>query len=259
MKRKISILLLLVLLSSIMSSCSGNKINPEIAKTGLDKESIQRINIINSRSGQKYIFSQERGRERFKNLALHAVQVKEGTTLEPDFIFDFYSETKKVASFKYIAGIDDEDAANLIDENNNFYHIDSSVENEFFKRMIRGSEDKYVTEYYTSLVDKVLEKLPRKNNAVVVVDIRKDYMVTRSLISVSQKRILDSIDVKGFEVRYPGETEKPDYYMTIDTRSYSASQRRAKTTVSVKDINNVTVKFDLELTEDGNFHIIGYN
>lgn len=253
--RKGFLVALCISIAMIFTSCGSNKVNPNIAKTGLDKEKIQRINIINNRSSQKYTFSQERNKERFKNIVLKAVEVSEDPKLDPDFTFDFYSETKKIASFKYIAGISDKKVANLIDENNKLYHIDDSIENEFFKRMIKAKSDDYVPEYYTSLIEKVLEKLPKKDNVTAVVDIRKDYIVTRNLMSVDQKRILDNISKDGIEVKYPGEVENPDYYITVNTKSYNGARKDASAVVSVKDSNNVTVKFEVKLTSDGKFYI----
>jgi hypothetical protein len=256
MKKKIIFLMLLALINTMFTACSRNKANPNMEKAGLGKEKIQRINIVNSRSNQKYTFSQERSKERFQNIVLRAVEVTEDTKLDPDFIFDFYSETKKLGSFKYIAGIDSKDVANLIDEENRLYHIDSSIENEFFKRMIKARQDDFVPQYYTSLIQKILEKLPPKSNTRVVVDIRKDTIVTGSLISVNQKRILDNITKSGFEVKYPGEIEKPDYFITVTTKSYNASKKIADAVVSVTDVNNVKVGFSVKLTQDGNFHIV---
>jgi hypothetical protein len=253
MKRR-SIFFVLIF-TLFFSSCSTSRINPALKGLFQDK-TIERIAITNSRYAGRYTIIDKKSMERFKNKIIRASEATVDSKLEPDFIFDFYDETKKLATFKYIAGVEDEKIANLIDENGKLYHVSTSVEDEFMKRLMKRDDNKNIPEYYISLINLLIEKSGIKPNNTVIVDIRKDYMVTKSLTSMEQKSILDSIDKKGIKIKFPGEVDKADYTIKIKTNKYTDTS--VDTTASVIDKYNVAVKFVIKGNfEDGSwsYHI----
>lgn len=146
--------------------------------------------------------------------------------------------------FNYVASVDDKDVVNLTDEKGALYHVDTSVENEFLKRIMRKTTSKNVPEYYISLLELMIEKTNVAQNSTIVVDITKDYTVTKGILSVEQKRILDSVDKRGIKVKFPKEVSTYNYYIKINTTSYTDDS--AKAAITVKDKLNTETKYNLE-------------
>lgn len=235
---------LVVIIMLLLTSCMGAKKNQNILNLGLQNADIERVTITNNKFAGKYTIIDKRAIERFKNTVIESTDASIESRLEPDFTFDFFGESRKIASFKYTAGIDDAKTANLVDEKGRLYHVDDSIEDEFIKRLLKKDDNQHVPEYYESLISRIFEKTGVQEGSTVIVDIRKDYLVTRSVTSVEQKKILDSIDEKGIKIKYPGEVDKYDYYIKIDTRKYNDTS--CKTLVSVTDKNNVKVTYQIE-------------
>jgi hypothetical protein len=254
--KKLSIILSTIFVLVILTSCAGPVGQNKFKAVFQDKQ-IERIGIINSRYAGRYTIIDKKAIERFKNRVLKAQEVTTDTKLEPDFIFDFYDETKKLITFKYIAGINDKKTANLIDENGKLYHISTSVEDHFVKRLMKREDNKNIPEYYISLISLMIEKSGAQNENTVIADISKDYAVTRAITSVEQKSILDSIDGRGVHIKFPGEVEKWDYTIKIRTTKYNDIS--CETTVTITDKNNISSKYQIVGTfERGNwsYHIV---
>lgn len=237
---------LLLLVSLIFTSCMGRSKNQNILGTGLDNADIERITVTNNKFAGKYTIIDKKIIERFKNIVLDARDAAVDSKLEPDFTFDFFGETSKIASFRYTAGIDDKGTANLVDDKGRLYNIDTSIEDEFISRLMKKDGNKNVPEYYESLISRIFEKTGVGDGTTVIVDITKDYLVTKSMTSVEQKRMLDNIDRGGVNIKYPGEVDKYDYYIKVDTRKYNDTA--CKAIVTVTDKNNVKVTYNIEGT-----------
>ena len=243
-----------------MSGCSS-KINPQMTAKGLDSRQIERIVISNNRYAGRYTIIDQENIDRFKNNIIKAKSVTTDIKLEPDFVFDLYDSTKKIATFKYIAGVDDENTGNLIDEDNKLYHVNPLIEDEFMKRLMKDGGLKNIQDYYISaislLIDKSLEvsKTNSKEDLTIIVDTAKDYSITRYLTSIEQKRIFDSIDKKGVKIKFPTEVDKGDFYIKLNTEQYS--DKSCIATASVTDKKGTTVKYRLEgnYNEDWKYHI----
>lgn len=252
---------LIIVLISLVAGCSG-KTNSDIAAKGLDSKQIERIVISNNRYAGRYTIIDKDNIDRFKNNLLKSKNASIDTKLEPDFVFDLFDGTKKLATFKYIAGIDESNTANLIDESGKLYHVTQTIEDEFIKRLMKDKGQKNIEEYYISaislLIDKSYppsDKSDKAGDVTVVVDIRKDYSLTRNLTSIEQKRIFDSIDKKGVKIKFPTQVDKWDFYIKLNTEQYSDTS--CNSTASVADKNNSVIKYELDGTfENGwNYHI----
>jgi hypothetical protein len=224
--KKLTTLFILLIIASLVSGCGG-KVNANIAASGLDSKQVERIVISNSKYAGRYTIIDKESIDRFKNNILKAKDSSVDIKLEPDFVFDLYDATKKIATFKYIAGVDDDKTGNLIDESGQLYHASQAIEDEFMKRLMKDRGQKNIPEYYISaislLIDKTYPKENRdekKGDIVIVVDIRKDYSITRYLTSIEQKRIFDSINENGVKIKFPTEVDKWDYYIKINTEQY---------------------------------------
>lgn len=247
MKKLIALILLLPML---LSSCKGRSETERKIKNSIEGAHVDRVIITSTRNAAKYTIVDLKSISRIKANILKAKDAKKDTKLEPDFTFKFFEGRKEAAIFEYIAGINDSDEGNLIDDKGNLYNISSIIEDEFLKRIMRKTSSKNVSEYYISLIELILEKTNVQENSTVVVDVIKDYTVTKSILSVEQKRILDSVDKRGVKIILPSEEDKYDYYIKINTSSYT--NITSKGTVSVKNKLNVETKYYVEGTfKDG--------
>lgn len=228
---------ILVFALILLTSCRGSSPTEKMLKAPFEHTIIDRVIITSTRNAAKYTIVDTKSISRFKSHIQKGRDATENSKLEADFIFEFYDGKKEIASFNYIAGLDDKKIANLIDEKGRLYHIGTSVENEFIKRVMRKANNKNVPEYYISLIELMLDKSKIPENSTVVVDITKDYTVTKSILSIEQKRILDSVDTRGVKIKLPGEVDKYDYYIKISTSSYTDMKSNAL--VGVKDKLNI--------------------
>jgi hypothetical protein len=253
--KKISTIIVCILIAINLTSCIGNKVNPNLVALGLRDKSMQRVAITNNRYAGRYTIIDKKTITSFSNVVLNASDATIDNKLDPDFIFEFYDDTRNVATFKYIAGIDDKKTANLIDSNGKLYHVSTSIENLFMKELMNRNDTQNVAGYYISLIKLLIQKANVNNNDVIVADISRDVVVTRSITSIEQKNILDSIASKG-KIVFPNETQKYNYYIKINTSEYTGTSVTA--VAAVTDKNNLTIKYEIVGTyEEGgwNYHI----
>lgn len=246
MNRSIKGIIILCIMATMMvsfTSCAGSKANPKIQALGEGSSTIQRIAITNSRYAGRYTVIDSDNIKRIQEYILKAKDAAVDSKLDPDFVIEFYDDTKNVASFKYIAGIDDEATANLIDSKGNLYHVKTSIEDEFMKRLMKRDGAKNVPEYYISLIKLLIEKSGAKSGDTIVVDISKDYAVTRAITSLEQQSILNSIDDSGIKISFPSETNNYNYLIKIITSKFNEDNCTAS--ASIKDKTNTITKFDI--------------
>lgn len=242
-------LLSFLTITLLLTSCVGGRKNDKIIKMGFDKAVVDRIVITNTRGGVKYTIIDDKSINRIKNIIIRGKDAEVESKLDPDFLFEFYEGKTIVASLNYIAGISDKKTANLIGDKSGIYHVSTMIEDEFVKRIMKTNVNENVPEYYISLLEKVIESSTIEAGSEVVVDMSRDYTVTKYILSVDQKRILDSINKKDVTIKLPGETESPDYTIKVNTDSYTDTQ--SETIVSVTNKDNETTDFYLEGTFDG--------
>lgn len=237
---------LLIAVTLFLSACSTRSVNPDIAELpDFQSASMDRLVITNSRYAGKYTIATKNTIQSIKKQILKAKGNAEDSMLEPDFIFEFYSGSKKVATFYYTAKINDKEISNLKDENGKLYHISTDIEQSFMKRIMRSDNRENVSAYYKSLITKLLEKTEASSGDVVVIDISKDDSILKSMTSIEQKHLLDSISSKGVDLKFPTEVEKWDYYITINTTLYTDDS--CKGTATIDDIaNNTSVKYSVQ-------------
>lgn len=253
--KKIAVFIM-ALSTLFLCSCYRTSINPKILENaGIENSDLDRLIITNNRFAGKYTVIDKNSIENIRKYIVKATDATEDSKLDPDFTFDLYKGTKKVASFQYIAGIKDDNVANLIDTKGRLFHIDSDVEEYFVKRLMKSSDRQNVPKYYVTLMKKILEKTDTDKKEVVVVDIRKDYSITKSLTSMEMMEILKSIDFKNVEVKLPGEVETYDYYVLINTERYTDDA--CKTIVTVTDSQNKQVRYSVEgkYTNTWDYHL----
>jgi hypothetical protein len=240
--KKLTIILSTIFIIITLTSCSGSPAQ-ESLKTVFENKQVERIAVTNSRYAGRYTIIDKKGIERFKNRVLKAEEATIENKLDADFTFEFFDETKKLITFKYIAGINDKETANLIDENGRLYHVTTSIEDDFMKRLMKREDNRNIPEYYISLIGRLIEKSGAVKDNTVIVDIGKDYTVTRAITSIEQKSILDSIDQHDVKIRFPGEVEKWDYTIKIRTNKYSDTYSEAAATIT--DSRNISQKYQI--------------
>lgn len=239
-----------IIIMLLMTSCVGGRKNEEILKLGFDKAVVDRIVIVSSRGGVKYTIIDDKSISRIKNIIVRGKNAETDSKLDPDFIFEFYDGKSIIASFNYIAGISDKKTANLMEEKGGLYHVSTMIEDEFVKRIMKSNVNKNVSEYYISLLEKVIGSSDIKEGSEVVVDLSKDETVTEYILSVDQKRILDSINKKKVSIKLPGETKNQDYTLSVRTNSYTDT--KSQTIVSITNKDKKTTDYYLEGTFENN-------
>lgn len=242
---------IMVFMLVFLTSCSNDKATENKFKQVFGNSVIDRIVITNTRYSGRYTIVDKSEIDRLKNKVIKSSKASVDDKLDPDFTIEFYSNIKKIASFKYVAGITNKKTVNLIDENKNIYHIDNSIEDEFMKRLSKKNNGNNISDYYISTISLLIDKSGAKSGAVVAVDISKDVYVTNSITSVEQKRIIDSINKENIKVRFPNEVQKYDYMIKINTSKFLDDKSVAD--VSVQDVkNNMTIKYHIEGTYSKN-------
>lgn len=244
----------IIIFTVLLSSCGGT--NAVEVKKALENAKVERITITNTRHDGRYTIIDKKSMERFKGYIEKAKIATEDPELEPDFLFELYDGDKSVGSYKYIAGVTDSDKANLIDLNGKLYRISRSIEDIFMKRLMKKNDLKNVPEYYISLLSTIIEKEGIKEGSKVVADIGKDYAVTKSITSVEQKSILNSVKAKDVVISFPTEDKAFDYKIEIRTGKYNDKSSEAIVTVS--DKTGKSTKYEVSgnyKNGDWEFHI----
>ncbi|KMT22918.1 hypothetical protein [Clostridium cylindrosporum] len=254
MKKTISIVAILIF-TILLSACSGGGSAVEIKKA-MQNAQIERITITNARYAGRYTIIDKKSMERFKGYIEKARIAKEDPGLEPDFVFELYDGTRSVGNFKYIAGVTDSSEANLIDMNGKLYRISRSIEDIFMKRLMKKNDLVNVPEYYISLISTIIKKHGMKEGSKVVADIGKDYSVTRSITSVDQKSILNSVSANKISVNFPTDSKNFDYSIEVKTGKYNNTSSEA--VISVRDKEGKVTKYEVSgnyKSGDWEFHI----
>jgi hypothetical protein len=240
-------------MSISLTSCIGDKVNPQLLKLGLVSKGMQRIAVTNNRYAGRYTIIDKKSIDNFTKIILNSKDVILDNKLYPDFTFEFYDEVKNVATFKYIAGIDDKNTANLIDMKGGLYHVSLSLEDEFMKRLMNNDSSQNIPEYYISIISLLIGKTEVKKGQTIVVDIDRDYVVTKNITSVEQKDILDRISSNGVRIKFPSETNTWDYIIKINTSKYKTDSSEAIATIT--DSHNNATKYVVNGTfESGNWN-----
>lgn len=237
MKKLFSILLLLLILTTTSCSKIGYQ-NPKITEKLKKDTSYQRIIITSTRLAGRYTIFDDGAKKRFLNKIYKAKDVTTDNELEADFIIDFYDANKKVASYKYIANISEEDKVNLIDEDGNKFHINSDIEDEFIKRIIKKEMYKDASTYYIALLENVISKIQENNsgNLNIYIDIINDTMVTRFLTATQVENVFKSIEKNNINIV---DTEKSaDYTLVVKTSLFN--EDKTESTVTIKNKSGQT-------------------
>lgn len=253
MKKTLSIIGILIF-TMILSSCGGS--SAVEVKKALQNQEIERITITNTRYDGKYTINDKKSMERFTGYIEKAKIAEVDPELEPDFVFQLYNGEKNVGTFKYIAGVTDSKEANLMDMDGKLYRISRNIEDIFIKRLMKKNDLKNVAEYYISLLTTIVEKEGVKEGSKVVADIGKDYAVTKSITSIEQKSILNSVKAKNVDISFPTEDKAFDYKIEIKTGKYN--DKSSEAVVTVADKTGKSTKYEVSgnyKKGDWEFHI----
>lgn len=217
-----------------MTSCSklGYQ-NPKIAEKLKKDIAYQRIIITSTRLAGRYTIFDDGAKKRFISKIYKAKDLSKDTELEADFIIDFYDSNKKVASYKYIANISEEDEVNLIDEDGNKFHINSDIEDEFIKRIIKKEMYKDASTYYIAILENVISKIQEndKGNLNVYIDIINDTMVTRFLTATQVENVFKTIEKNN--VKIVNSEKDAEYILVVKTSIFN--QDKTESTVTIKN------------------------
>ncbi|MEF9935112.1 MAG: hypothetical protein RR898_08650 [Clostridium sp.] len=256
MKKIISLFMILVF-TLMLASCGGSVDKTEV-KSELENQEVERITITNARYAGRYTIIDKKSMDRFVSYLEKVKPAEKSPGLEPDFIFEVYSGNENLGTYKYIAGVTDSEEGNLMDVNGKMYRITRNVEDIFMKRLMKKNDLKNVPEYYTSLINKIIEKAQIKPGSTVVVDIGKDYAVTKSITSVEQQSILESVKARDIKIIFPTDDKKYDHSIEIKTGKYGNTSCEAVVTVKTSDPAVKPIRYEVSgnyKSGDWEFHI----
>ncbi|MEF9952927.1 MAG: hypothetical protein RR840_02215 [Clostridium sp.] len=256
MKKLISLLMILVFTLMLVSCGEGGTKTP--IKAELENKEVERITITNARYAGRYTIIDKKSMQRFVSYLEKVDPVEKSPGLEPDFIFEVYSGNENLGTYKYIAGVTDSDEGNLMDMNGKMYRVTRNIEDIFMKRLMKKNDLKNVPEYYTSLINTIIEKAEIKPGSTVVVDIGKDYAVTKSITSVEQQSILESVKAKDIKIIFPTKEKKYDYSIEIKTGKYGNTSSESVVTVKTNDLAKKPIRYEISgnyKKGDWEFHI----
>lgn len=236
---------LIILSLFFLTSCS--RVNPAL-KDKFSNQDIERIVVTNTRYAGRYTIIDKKAITRFKNKVLRAKEVQRDSNLEPDFIFDFYSENKRIATFKYIAKINEENIANLYDEEGRIFNISTSIEDEFIKRLLKTNRNQNVPDYYVSVINLILDKIGKKD-ITVAIDLKKEIMTLKYLTSMDIKNIFEGINRNGINIALLQQTKEYDYLIAINTKKYSGNRVEAE--IAVTDPKGLKTVYVIEGNYNG--------
>lgn len=190
-----SLLLLVTLL--LLTGCSSiNKLTIknqdfEYIKNG----KVTKVNINNTRDkGFKFVVTDERAIKDIYDILSTAKAVKEKSSLQPDYVFELYTEDNVVHKFNYIAGLDKNNMGNFYSDDAN-YIVSKQMFNDIISSLwdIRRPKD-FENVYYNSILVAIDNYRKNVNKTDLLgVNLKDDVEVAKFILSVDVEDFSNSI------------------------------------------------------------------
>ena len=194
------VFILLVILFLLTGCSSINKLTVknedfEYIKNG----NITKININNTRDkGFKFVITDERSIQDIYEILSTAKPVKEKSSLQPDYVFEFCTVDNVVHKFNYIAGLDKKNLGNFYSDDTTYIvskRIDTDIISSFWN--IRRPKD-FKNVYYNSILAAIDNYRKNVNKTDLIgINIKDDVEVAKFILSVDVEDFTNNVNKTG--------------------------------------------------------------
>ena len=187
-----SIILAVILIFSLcFTGCS--KLDSMKVKLGLKnndfeyikQNKIEKIVIQNTRDqGYRFVVTDKKAIQELYEILSSAKEVKEKSTLKPDYVFEMHEGHNKVHKFNYVAGLDKSNGGNLYSDDK-IYIVSKRIDNDIIKNFwnIRIPKD-FTDIYYNSILKTLNEYLKdTKSNKSIGINLDEDIDIAKFILS----------------------------------------------------------------------------
>ncbi len=223
LKKIVSLSITVVLFFTILSGCSIGGMGKKNSDFEYIKQGkISKVNINSTRDkGFKFVVTDEKEIKDIYDILSSAKQVNTKSSLQPDYVFQFYTQEDKVYTFNYVSGVDNDDGNFYSDDK--IYHtskkIDSDVISSFW--YIRRPKD-FKNVYYNSLLN-ALDKYRKdvNKNDLIGMDIKDDVDIAKFILSIDEEDFLKDVNNKSYNANiFDGDSSSYSIVMSVKTEGY---------------------------------------
>lgn len=256
-KNKLIIFCFIIIASFIFTGCkSFDEIKVKLGVKNTDFEYIEqgrikKIIIQSTRDKSfRFVVTDEIAIKDLYEILSSAKEVNEKSTLESDYIFEMYEGVDKVHKFRYIAGLDKKDGANLYSADKS-YIVSKRIDNDIIENFwnIRKPID-FETVYYDSILKVVSKHIKDDDKSKkIFVDINEDNEVSKFILSTDleafKSKLLNDSNVLLVKDKNTGYDE----LISVKTEGYKSTIYKSSVTIKNKSNENekkyyVVAKYD---------------
>ena len=260
-KKKLIFLVVFLMLSLMFTGC--NRMEALKVKLGLKNNDfeyikqgkIEKIVIQNTRDkGFRFIVTDKKAISELYDILSTAKEVKEKSSLTPDYVFEMYEGLNKVYKFNYIAGLDKKDAGNLYSDNKVYIvskRLDSDIIKSFWNvRRPRDFEKVYYEETVLDVLDRYKKDIEKEESSKEVkrklsdktigININDDVEVGKFILSTDLEEFKGKLAEKQKNTELVVKDKNYDIKMTVKTQGYKSTLYKA--TVTFWDKENMSEK-----------------
>lgn len=223
------ILTLLLIFSLCFTGCS--RMDSLKVKFGLKnndfeyikQNKIEKIVIQNTRDqGYRFVVTDKTAIQELYEILSTAKEVKEKSTLKPDYVFEMHEAHDKVHKFNYVAGLDKKNGGNLYSDDK-IYIVSKRIDNDIIKSFWNIRIPKDFTDVYYNSILKVLNEYSKsaKNNKNIGINLSEDIDVAKFILSTDledfKSKLKDKYDNASL---VEGDDSKYNVLMTVKTQGY---------------------------------------
>lgn len=228
----------------------------------IKENKIDKIIIQSTRdAGFRFIVTDKRTINALYDILSSAKVVSNESTLDPDYIFEMHEGADKIHKFKYIAGLDKEDAGNFYSDDK-VYIVSKRIDNDIVRNLwnIRKPRE-FAVVYYDSILE-LLDKYNADINkgAKVGINLSDDIDVAKYILSTDLedfKQELGSL-LNNAEL-VSKNREEFDVLVTIKTYGYKSDVYKAIVYVQNKTEKSEQKYWIMNKHENGEWNINVYN
>ncbi|MBC8062538.1 MAG: hypothetical protein H7Y18_18000 [Clostridiaceae bacterium] len=182
-----------------------------------------KININNTRDkGFKFVITDEREIANIYELLSTAQSVKEKSSLQPDYVFELYTEGNKINKFYYIAGLDEKDLGNFYSDDK-IYKVSKTVDTDIISSFWSTRRPKNFNNVYYDSILVAIDNY-RKNvdkTELIGISLKNDVEVAKFILSVDLEHFSKEINEKGYNATIISDSNvNYGITMNIETKGY---------------------------------------
>ncbi|KAJ49856.1 hypothetical protein BD780_003968 [Clostridium tetanomorphum] len=223
----------------------------------IKQNKIEKIVIQNTRDqGYRFIVSDKRAIQELYEILSSAKEVKEKSTLKPDYVFEMHEAHDKIHKFNYIAGLDKKNGGNLYSEDK-VYIVSKRIDNDIIKSFwnIRIPKD-FTDIYYKSILKTLTQYLKdTKITKSIGINLNEDIGTAKFILSTDLEEFKGDIKEKYQNASLAeGDNSSYNVLMTIKTQGYKRLLYK-----SIITFYNRTEKSEVKYYVKGEYENRGWN